>query len=253
MAVTDNAALRFEDVTRVFLDERGGSITAAEEINLTIPEGEFISLVGPSGCGKSTLLRLAAGLDSPTTGKVWFEGRCIEGPSPQRGLVFQSYNAFPWLTVRENVAFGLQEKGECANGKVKEWLEFMGLSEFADSFPKALSGGMRQRLAIARTMIVEPRLLLLDEPFGALDETRRDSMQQLLLKAVRQTKCTVILVTHDLRESVLLADRVVLLKPRPGRILKVIDSTLAKPRTREQMKTPEFLEIYELLVHSFPA
>jgi NitT/TauT family transport system ATP-binding protein len=207
-----------------------------------VDAGEFISVVGPSGCGKSTILRIAAGLEDPTSGIVEFEGLAVEGPSRERGLVFQSYNAFPWLTVRENVAFGLTSPQPAYT--IDRWLYDMGLSEFGNLYPKALSGGMRQRLAIARAMIVEPKLLLLDEPFGALDERTRSSMQELLLAVTTRNRCTVLLVTHDIREAVLLSHRIIVISARPGRIQDTVESTLATPRSREQSKTPEFERLY---------
>src|SRR5262245_5077 len=161
-----------------FTGARGSTVVALENIDLTLAACEFLSVLGPSGCGKSTLLRLAAGLEVPTSGEVTYDGVPIEGPSRQRGFVFQSYSVFPWLTVRENVAFGLDHAESRVNeGRITKWLQFTGLSDFADAYPKTLSGGMRQRLALARTMIVEPELLLLDEPFGALDERTREGMQ----------------------------------------------------------------------------
>src|SRR5262245_18347239 len=203
-----------------FSGARASTVVALEDIDLTLAAGEFVSVLGPSGCGKSTLLRLAAGLESPTSGEVIYDGAPVQGPSRSRGFVFQSYGVFPWLTVRENVAFGLNGSRSGANDpKIAKWLEFTGLSDFANAYPKTLSGGMRQRLALARTMIVEPELLLLDEPFGALDERTRHGMQQLLLEAIRETGSSVIFVTHDVREAIFLADRLILLSKRPGRIL----------------------------------
>ena len=181
-----------------FSGARASTVVALENIDLSLGAGEFLSVLGPSGCGKSTLLRLAAGLELPTSGEVTYDGIPIDGPSRRRGFVFQSYSVFPWLTVRENVAFGLNNNDSRANdGRITKWLQFAGLTDFADAYPKTLSGGMRQRLALARTMIVEPELLLLDEPFGALDERTREGMQHLLLKAARETRCSVIFVTHD--------------------------------------------------------
>ena len=235
--------LVFEKVDKVFIDRQYRRVAALEEISFSVNAGEFLSIVGPSGCGKSTILRIAAGLDHPTKGKVTMEGQDIEGPGRQRGLVFQSYNAFPWLTVRENIAFGLQKASGSAE-KVSKWLEDLGLMEFAGYYPKVLSGGMRQRLALARSMIVEPRLLLLDEPVGALDERTREAMQQLLLSITSRNGCTVLFVTHDGRESVLLSNRVLVLSPRPGRVRSTIVSTLNQPRSRELYGTPEFELLY---------
>jgi NitT/TauT family transport system ATP-binding protein len=245
--------LEFNVVCKTYLDARFRPVQALQDLTLSVSEGEFVSVVGPSGCGKSTLLRLAAGLETASAGEVLYCGKPITGPGPERGFVFQSYNAFPWLTVRENVAFGVRAKGS-VNSKedISKWLALTGLQEFADAYPKALSGGMRQRLAIARAMIVQPKLLLLDEPFGALDERIRESMQQLLLKVVSESRCTVIFVTHDIRESLLLGDRVLLFSARPGRILKSFVSPLGKPRTRQHLRSHEFISIYEEIVDSFP-
>ncbi|MCX7004773.1 MAG: ABC transporter ATP-binding protein [bacterium] len=239
----------FEKVSKTFVDLKFRKVQALQDINLYVKSGEFIAVLGPSGCGKSTLLRLAAGLDEPTAGRVVYQNEVITGPSPDRGLVFQAYNAFPWLTVRENVAFGIsQDAEESHSDEISKWLSVTGLSEFADCYPKVLSGGMRQRVALARTMIVKPGLLLLDEPFGALDELTRDSMQRLLLQLARDSDCTVLLVTHDIREAVLLSDRVILLSPRPGQIVEVFNSPLPKPRTRHLMKSPEFDRLHECIV-----
>lgn len=245
--------LKFENASKTYVDEKFRHVRALEDINLSLKRGEFISLIGPSGCGKSTLLRLAAGLESPTAGAVYFDGGLVTKPDGRKGFVFQAYNSFPWLTVFRNIAFGLdgvppKEKEE----KINRWLSFTGLSEFADSYPKTLSGGMRQRLALARTMVIEPDLLLMDEPFGALDERIRENMQRLLLEAVAKTGCSVVFVTHDIREAILLGDRVVLLSARPGKIHKIFTSSLDKPRTREHLKTAEFMSLYESVLDQFP-
>jgi ABC-type nitrate/sulfonate/bicarbonate transport system ATPase subunit len=235
--------LRFENAGKTYVDHRYRPVHAVEGVDFSVVEGEFVSLVGPSGCGKSTLLRMAAGLASPTTGTVYFEGEPIRGPGHERGFVFQSYSAFPWLTVRQNVAFGLKDDPLAAD-KVNRWLSEMGLVDFADAYPKALSGGMRQRLAIARALIVEPKLLLMDEPFGALDEQTRQSMQELII-AVARNRCTVLFVTHDIREAVLLSQRIVVLSARPGRVLDIARSTLPEPRSRKQFRTEEFDLLYQ--------
>lgn len=196
---------------------------------------------------------MAAGLEMATAGSILFDGNFVLGSDRERGIVFQSYNAFPWLTVRENVEFGLRgHKSTPDMDKVAFWLKVTGLTEFANSYPKSLSGGMRQRLALARTMIVEPRLLLLDEPFGALDERTRTDMQRLLLDVVSQTDCTVLFVTHGIREAILLSNRIVLLSQRPARILDIFVSPLTQPRTLEITKTPEFGSLYNELLAAFP-
>lgn len=245
--------LQFQKASKVYLDAKYRKVEALKDITLSVETGEFVSIIGPSGCGKSTLLRLAAGLETASSGEVIYRGKAVEGPDHERGFVFQSYNAFPWLTVRQNISFGLESVDvEDKSQRVSKWLNSTGLDDFADSYPKALSGGMRQRLALARTMIVEPRLLLLDEPFGALDERIRETMQKLLLQVVRDSECTVLFVTHDIREAILLGDRVLLLSPRPGRILQEFVSPLPKPRTREHLRTPEFNFLYEQIVDRFP-
>jgi ABC-type nitrate/sulfonate/bicarbonate transport system ATPase subunit len=235
-----------------FSGAKASTVVALDDINLTLDAGEFLSVLGPSGCGKSTLLRLAAGLELPTSGEVVYDGTPIEGPSRRRGFVFQSYSVFPWLTVRENVAFGLDRNETGANeAPITKWLHFTGLTEFADAYPKTLSGGMRQRLALARTMIVEPELLLLDEPFGALDERTREGMQQLLLRAVRETGSSVIFVTHDVGEAILLADKIILLSKRPGRILNTYTVATKRPRSREFLRSEELVQLHATLLDQF--
>jgi NitT/TauT family transport system ATP-binding protein len=245
--------LEFKDAAKTYVDERFRRVRALEDINFSLHRGEFVSLIGPSGCGKSTTLRLAAGLESPSQGTVYFNGQPVTEPDRRKGFVFQSYNSFPWLTVFRNIAFGLDGgSSEQKREKTEKWLNFTGLTEFADSYPKSLSGGMRQRLALARTMVIEPELLLMDEPFGALDERIRESMQRLLLEAVSSTGCSVLFVTHDIREAILLGDRVLLLSARPGRIQKCFDSSLPKPRTRATLKNPAFVKLYEEILDEFP-
>lgn len=244
--------LSFSHVGMKFERPDGSLVRALENIDLVLTKGEFLSVVGPSGCGKSTLLRLAAGLAQPTSGRITYDGSPLDGPSRRRGFVFQSYSVFPWLTVRENVGFGLDAQGAAANcERIMRWLVFTGLTEFADAYPKTLSGGMRQRLALARTMIVEPELLLLDEPFGALDERTREGMRQLLVDATRQTGCSVMFVTHDIGEAIFLADRVVLLSTRPGRILRTYNVDMKKPRSRAFMHSDEFARLHAALLDQF--
>ena len=246
MDVNGRGVLSFNGVDKVYTDQHQTNVLALQGISFSAGDGEFLSVIGPSGSGKSTLLRLAAGLEHPTSGVITMDGQAIQGPGRERGLVFQSYNAFPWLTVRENIAFGLQDSADSSD-RIDQWLEEMGLKEFAGSYPKVLSGGMRQRLALARAMIVEPKLLLLDEPFGALDERTRESMQELLLTMTSRNRCTVLLVTHDIRESILMSNRVLVLSSRPGRILATIDSTLPRPRSRKLYGTAEFELLYSLI------
>jgi len=246
------ALLQFTKVNMYFTGSPR-AVHALHDVTFALKRGEFLSVLGPSGCGKSTLLRLAAGLEVPTSGEVLYDGRLLDGPDRRRGFVFQSYNVFPWLTVRHNIAFGLNEsESDNKPEKIKNWLEFTGLTEFADAYPKALSGGMRQRLALARTMIVEPELLLLDEPFGALDERTKEGMQALLLQAVALTGCAVIFVTHDIQDAIFLADRLVLLSKRPATILDVFTVSSPKPRPREFLRSEEFATLHEKLLDRFP-
>lgn len=249
MALNGAPLLKFKQVVKSFTDQKLRKVHALENISISLDQGEFLAIIGPSGCGKSTLLRLAAGLDFPTSGEVTFAGRPVACPSPERGLVFQAYNSFPWLSVRQNIAFGLDRDSILQRqDEIEKWLEVTGLSEFSDSYPKTLSGGMRQRMALARSMIMNPKLLLLDEPFGALDERTRERMQQLLLRTVAASSCSIIIVTHDVREAILLSDRVIQMSPRPGKVENVFSSPLPKPHSREQMKTPEFMALHQEIV-----
>jgi NitT/TauT family transport system ATP-binding protein len=250
----NSALLQFDRASKTFQGGGKHPVVALQEITFSIRHGEFVTVLGPSGCGKSTVLRLAAGLETATSGTVVYEGQPISGPSVDRGFVFQSYSAFPWLTVSQNTGFGLsKEFGASREKEISKWLNLMGLGEFADAYPRALSGGMRQRLALARSMIVNPKLLLLDEPFGALDERTRENMQQLLLDVVSKTDCTILFVTHDIREAILLGDRVILLSPRPGKLLRDLSCPLSKPRGRQHLRTPEFNSLYETILDEFPA
>ena len=248
----NDVLLQFDRAAKSFVGSGGHMVRALDDISFAIRRGEFVTVIGPSGCGKSTVLRLAAGLDVPTSGAVIYQNQPIAGPSMERGFVFQSYSAFPWLTVAENVAFGLPKEHGNGPGEVSRWMEIMGLTEFADAYPKVLSGGMRQRLALARSMIVKPKLLLMDEPFGALDEHTRESMQQLLLDIVSGSDCTVVFVTHDVREAILLGDRVIVLSARPAKILRDEPSLLPKPRKREHLRTAEFNTLYETILDEMP-
>jgi NitT/TauT family transport system ATP-binding protein len=250
---TDTALLQFQNVSKIFVGNKSRKVQALADITFSLEQGEFIVIIGSSGCGKSTLLRLAAGLDKPTSGTVLYKREHINEPDRRRGLVFQSYSVFPWLTVRQNIEFGLDNSNSRLNQeKVSNWLAFTGLTDFADAYPKALSGGMRQRVALARTMIVEPEILLLDEPFGALDERTRESMQALLLKAVDNSECSVLLITHDIREALILADRIFLMEAHPGKILAAFVPPSQKPRTRDLISTPEFKALYDEILDRFP-
>lgn len=224
------ATIALRGVTRRF-----ATTTALDPIDLTVPDGSFAALVGPSGCGKSTLLRLIAGLDRPSAGSIAADGRPVDGPGPERGVVFQQPALFPWLDVAGNIRFGLDEAGVKraeADRRVAAWIAAVGLGGFEHALPAQLSGGMAQRAALARALATAPGTLLLDEPFGALDRITRNGMQDLLRRVLAATPATVLLVTHDVEEAVYLADRVVVLSPRPGRVVVDLAIELPAPRVR---------------------
>jgi NitT/TauT family transport system ATP-binding protein len=239
--------LRIETISRVFPPVRGGQPTRAlQPINMIVGDNDFVTILGPSGCGKSTLLRLVAGLDTPSTGRILLDGAAVTGPGPNRGMVFQSYTLFPWLTVADNVAFGLREKGVPAAKRartVAEWLTRVGLTSFANHYPKQLSGGMQQRTAIARALANDPAVLLLDEPFGALDNQTRALMQELLLGIWERERKTVLFVTHDIEEAIFLASRVVVMTARPGRIKADVAIALPYPRHYTIKTSPAFSDL----------
>jgi NitT/TauT family transport system ATP-binding protein/sulfonate transport system ATP-binding protein len=251
------AKLRIEAVSRVFPGVRGGPPTRAlDPVSLDVRENDFITVLGPSGCGKSTLLRIVAGLDRPSAGRVLLDGREITGPGPDRGMVFQSYTLFPWLTVADNIAFGLREKGmpRAERDKIVAfYLGKMGLENFAGHFPKMLSGGMQQRTAIARALANDPEILLLDEPFGALDNQTRGLMQELLLGIWEAEQKTVLFVTHDIEEAIFLANRVVVMTARPGRIKAEVAVDLPHPRHYTVKTSPEFSQLKARLTEEIRA
>ncbi len=250
-------ALEIRDISRIFTDSLGNQVIALQAVNLSIKPGEFVCLLGPSGCGKSTLLRLSAGLDSPTAGEIDLDGDRVIGPHYTRGLVFQDPTLFPWRTVRENVATGLHARGIewRNNSEVDELIQLVGLKGFENSYPYQLSGGMAQRAALARALINHPKVLLLDEPLGALDAFTRMHMQDEILRIWQERQTTMIFVTHDIDEAVYLSDRIVVMTPRPGKITKVMVDELSRPRVRNH---PDFFhlksEVLELLhlVHEEP-
>lgn len=218
-------------------------VVALEEIDLTVAEREFVAILGPSGCGKSTLLNMVAGFDLPTRGSVKVAGEEILAPAPTRGVVFQEPALFPWLTVMDNVVFGPKTRGQSAadyRARAAQIIEAVGLSGFEASYPAELSGGMRQRVGIARVLIMEPKVLLMDEPFGSLDAQTRTLMQELLLALWERHHQTVLFITHDIEEAVLLADRVCVMTARPGRIKKSIEVRMPRPRSIELTTSPEF-------------
>ena len=226
--------LSIRGVARSFPSTRGGAATAAlQATDLDAAENDFITILGPSGCGKSTLLRIVAGLDQPTAGEVLLDGKRVSGPGADRGMVFQSYTLFPWLTVRENVCFGLRERGLPPREQLaitQSFIERVGLTGFENHYPKQLSGGMQQRTALARALANGPRMLLMDEPFGALDHQTRELMQELLLGIWEAEQKTVLFVTHDIDEAVFMGSRVVVMSARPGRIKFDCAVPFAHPR-----------------------
>jgi NitT/TauT family transport system ATP-binding protein len=228
-----------------FRTRRGEEVMAVDSLSLDIADQEFISIVGPSGCGKSTLLRVVAGLIEPTSGEVLLDGRGIKGPGADRGMVFQSYTLFPWLTVQGNVEFGPRLKGLPATQRTQlaqHYLEMVGLKGFERSYPKELSGGMMQRVAIARALANDPEVLLMDEPFGALDAQTRAIMQELLVNLWQRTPKTILFVTHDIDEALFISDRVYIMTARPGRIKQMLNVELARPRSFDMITAPEFIE-----------
>ncbi|MDY6064865.1 MAG: ABC transporter ATP-binding protein [Finegoldia sp.] len=234
--------LEVKNVSKYFYRSDTNSIThAIKEVSFEASNGEFISIVGPSGCGKSTILRMIAGLIVPTMGELTLDGERITGPNADKGLVFQQHGLFPWLTVGENVAFGLkgQDKAKVSE-KVDELIDMVGLNDFKDSYPHQLSGGMAQRVALIRTMIVEPAVFLLDEPFGALDAFTRLAMQDELLKVWRTNNPIMIMVTHDIDEAIYMSNRVLIMKPNPGEIKEDLIIDLPYPRDRLSDKFIEY-------------
>jgi NitT/TauT family transport system ATP-binding protein/sulfonate transport system ATP-binding protein len=236
--------LLIEGVSRSFPGVHGGApLQALTPIDLAVAANDFITILGPSGCGKSTLLRIVAGLDTPTTGRVLLDGRPVTRPGPDCGMVFQSYTLFPWLTVGQNIAFGLRERRVPEKERrdlVASYIELVGLKGFENHWPKQLSGGMQQRTAIARALANDPEILLLDEPFGALDNQTRSLMQELLLGIWERRKKTVLFVTHDIEEAIFMASRVAVMTARPGRIKSDVPVELPHPRHYTIKTSPEF-------------
>jgi ABC-type nitrate/sulfonate/bicarbonate transport system ATPase subunit len=237
--------LTLRGVSRTFASARGDT-PALQATDLDVAENDFVTILGPSGCGKSTLLRIVAGLDRPSTGEVLLDGRRIDGPGADRGMVFQSYTLFPWLDVLDNVCFGLRERGLPRAQQVetaRDFIRRVGLSGFEHHYPKQLSGGMQQRTALARALANGPRMLLMDEPFGALDHQTRELMQELLLGIWEAERKTVLFVTHDIDEAVFMGSRVVVMSARPGRIKVDRAVALAHPRHWSVKTTPEFARL----------
>jgi len=238
--------LQVDKVSLRYQKPDGGVFTALDQVSFEVPDQQFAVLVGPSGCGKSSLLYLTAGLNEPTSGEIYVGGQQVQGPGADRGMVFQSYTLFPWLTVRQNVEFGLKRRGMPAAQRkdiVDYYVNEVGLSGFADNYAKQLSGGMMQRVAIARALANDPQILLMDEPFGALDSQTRLQMQQLLLRVWGNSKKTVLFVTHDIDEAILLGDRVYVMGAKPGRIKQILDVPIERPRNLDMVMERSFIEM----------
>jgi NitT/TauT family transport system ATP-binding protein len=253
--------LRFDELG-VDFPTASGPMTVVDGISLEVRQGEFVSIIGPSGCGKTTLLNVVGGFVKPTRGVALLDASPIAGPGPDRGVIFQEYGVFPWLTVRRNIEFGLKLAANARHAArsaeiVERYLSLMGLTDFADHFPKHLSGGMRQRLAIARAYAVQPEFLLMDEPFGALDAQTRTAMQDLLLQVLATEGKTVLLVTHSVDEAIYLSSRIVVVTARPARVRTVIDVPFAYPRSESVHEDPRFAalraEIRVLVMEEYEA
>ncbi len=237
--------LEVQNLSKVF-DSRNGPIEALRGLNFSVRRREFICVIGRSGCGKSTLIRMLAGLESPSSGEVLIDQQVVSGPGKDRGMVFQAYTLFPWLSVKRNIMFGLLQGGmlhTTAEREALNWIKMVGLSGFADHYPSQLSGGMKQRVAIARALANKPRMLLMDEPFGALDAQTRATMQSYLQQIWQNVDVTILFITHDLDEAIYLADRILVLDAHPGRIQEIIDVPLARPRTLSQLLDPHFIAV----------
>jgi NitT/TauT family transport system ATP-binding protein len=250
------ALIRIENLEKRFSSRSGELVIALSNINLDIADRQFISVVGPSGCGKTTLLRILAGLEKPSSGEVYSGGELIAGPRDDAGVVFQQAVLLPWNTVLDNVLLPAQLKGDKSADTIKRaqhLLAFMGLQDFARKYPFELSGGMQQRVAICRALMRNPKILLMDEPFGALDAMTRESMNMELMRVWSEERKTVIFITHSIPEAVLLGDRVVVMSPRPGRISEIVDVDIARPRSLQTMGTPRFGELCDHIRSVFGA
>ena len=246
--------LEVKNLDKVYKTSKGETI-ALKNVSFKTHKREFVCVIGPSGCGKSTLARILAGLESYSGGEVLLDGKPIEGSGRDRGMVFQGYTLFPWRTVKQNVMFGLEMNGMGvieAGREAELWLELVGLEKFANAYPHELSGGMKQRVAIARALVNQPRILLMDEPFGALDAQTRCKMQTHLLEIWRNIDITIVFITHDLEEAIFLADRILVLKAHPGEVQELIEVPVPRPRSANQLFSPEFLATkarLEALIH----
>jgi ABC-type nitrate/sulfonate/bicarbonate transport system ATPase subunit len=260
MAARSKTKITLRHVSRTFTGPRGERIEALRDVNLEIEDafsaegrdiGEFRVLLGPSGCGKSTVLRLIAGLDRPDSGEVRVNGQPVSGPGRDRGMVFQKYTSFPWLTVEENIGYGLKINGVGAEERrrvVAELIEAVGLRGFEKAYPHTLSGGMQQRVAIARTLALRPQVILMDEPFGALDAQTRSAMQELLLKIWEESSSTILFVTHDVDEAIYLGDRIYVMSARPGTIMEEIAVPFPHPREPAVKQRREFQDLQQYVL-----
>jgi len=240
-----NIKLQSQNISKSFKTAKG-ELKVLDNCSISLKENEFVSIVGTSGCGKSTLLNIIAGLLPPSSGKVLVDGQVIKGPGRDRGVVFQSYTLFPWLSVEKNILFALKNSKLSKKEKtelVKHYINSVGLSGFEKSYPKELSGGMKQRVAIARALVYKPSVMLMDEPFGALDAQTRGMMQELLLKVWQEHKTTVLFITHDVDEAIFMSDRVLIMTARPGKIKEEIAVNLGRPRSYEILTSPEFMTL----------
>jgi NitT/TauT family transport system ATP-binding protein len=229
-------------------DGSDSEVVALQNLNLEIRDHEFVTVIGPSGCGKTTLLRIVAGLETADSGRVLIDGKPVSGPGPERAMVFQSFALLPWATVLDNVTFGAEMRGipkDLREQRARELIKLVGLAGFERRLPKQLSGGMQQRVGLARALAVDPDILLMDEPFGSLDEQTRRLLQEQLIRIWEGNRKTVLFVTHSMEEAVLLGDRLILMCPRPGRVEEIIDIPLPRPRGPETEKAPTFVDIKE--------
>ncbi len=242
-------SIEIKNVNRIF-EQPTGTIHVLKNINLTVNEGEFVSIIGASGCGKSTLIRLIAGLDTPTSGEIYVGGKMVLRPSVDTGFIFQDSRLYPWLSVEKNIGFGIHENisKEEKNVRIQRYIDMVELTGFEKSLPKQLSGGMQQRVSIARTLVNEPSVLLLDEPFGALDALTRINMQNEILKIWKTERTTMLLITHDIDEAIFVSDRIVVLANRPGEIGKIINVKMSKPRDRS---SSDFMSIRREIFKEF--
>jgi NitT/TauT family transport system ATP-binding protein len=259
--MTTGPRIVFDHVSMEFASKQG-RLRVVDDVSYAIGDGDFVAVIGPSGCGKTTMMNMVAGFVAPTEGRVLLDGRPVSGPGPDRGVIFQEYGVFPWLTVRQNIAFGLTLAANRASAPDRDaicarYMKLMGLSDFADAWPKMLSGGMRQRLALARAYAVRPQFLLMDEPFGALDAQTRNAMQDLLLEVLATEGKTVMLITHSVEEAIYLASRIVVMSARPTRIREEITVPFPYPRSESLHETREFNElrshIRELVMKEYAA